>query len=46
MTPETYYTVRSIQSPCGSGAPALVELTYRRFGARNPATKVNGVTFW
>jgi hypothetical protein len=30
MTPDTYYTIRSIQSPCGTGAPALFDLTYRR----------------
>jgi len=30
MTPETYYTTRSIQSPCGTRTPVLFELTYRR----------------
>jgi hypothetical protein len=30
MTPETYYTIRSIHSRCGTGAPALFDLTYRR----------------
>ena len=30
MEPETYYTIRSIQSRCGTRPPALFELTYRR----------------
>jgi hypothetical protein len=30
MPLETYYTVRSIQSSCGTGAPAVFDLTYRR----------------
>ena len=30
MTPESYYTIRSIQSPCGSHSAVLFELTYRR----------------
>jgi hypothetical protein len=30
MTPETYYTVRRIQSLCGSRSAVLFELTYRR----------------
>lgn len=30
MRSDTYYTIRRIQSPCGTGAPALFDLTYRR----------------
>ena len=30
MGPETYYTIRRIQSRCGTRPPALFELTYRR----------------
>ena len=30
MTPETYYTIRRIQSPCGSRLTAVFDLTYRR----------------
>jgi hypothetical protein len=30
MTPETYYTIRRIQSPCGSRVAVLFDLTYRR----------------
>jgi hypothetical protein len=29
MTPETYYTVRRIKPPCGSGLAVLFDLTYR-----------------
>jgi hypothetical protein len=30
MTPETYYTIRRTQSPCGSRSEVLFDLTYRR----------------
>jgi hypothetical protein len=30
MEPETYYTIRSMQSPCGTRSAVLFELTYRR----------------
>jgi hypothetical protein len=30
MTPETCYTIRRIQSPCGSHSAVLFDLTYRR----------------
>src|ERR1019366_8400247 len=30
MTPETYYTIRRIQSPCKSESSVLFDLTYRR----------------
>ena len=30
MTPETYYTIRRIQSPCKSESAVLFDLTYRR----------------
>jgi hypothetical protein len=30
MTPETYYTVRRTQSPCGSRSAVVFDLTYRR----------------
>ena len=30
MTPETYYTIRRIQSPCKSQLEVLFDLTYRR----------------
>jgi hypothetical protein len=30
MTPETYYTIRCTQSPCGSRSEVLFDLTYRR----------------
>jgi hypothetical protein len=30
MAPETYYTIRRSQSPCGSLSAVLFELTYRR----------------
>jgi hypothetical protein len=30
MTPETYYTIRRTQSPCGSRSAVLFDLTYRR----------------
>ena len=30
MTPENYYTIRRIQSPCGSRSAVLFALTYRR----------------
>lgn len=30
MTPATYYTIRRLQSPCGSRSEALFDLTYRR----------------
>jgi hypothetical protein len=30
MEPETYYTVRRMQSPCGTRSAVLFELTYRR----------------
>jgi hypothetical protein len=30
MTSETYYTIRRIQSPCGSSLAVLFDLTYRR----------------
>ena len=30
MTPETYYTIRRIQSPCKSQSDVLFDLTYRR----------------
>jgi hypothetical protein len=30
MTPEVYYTIRRIQSPCGSRSAVVFDLTYRR----------------
>jgi hypothetical protein len=30
MTPETYYTIRRTQSPCGPRSAVLFDLTYRR----------------
>ena len=30
MTPETYYTIRRMQSPCKSEKAVLFDLTYRR----------------
>jgi hypothetical protein len=30
MPLETYYTIRSIQSACGTGTPTLFDLIYRR----------------
>jgi hypothetical protein len=30
MIAETYYTIRCVQSPCGSHMDALFDLTYRR----------------
>jgi hypothetical protein len=30
MTSETYYTIRRIQSPCGSRSAVVFDLTYRR----------------
>jgi hypothetical protein len=30
MTPETYYTIRRIQSACGVRSEVLFDLTYRR----------------
>jgi hypothetical protein len=32
MTPETYYTVRRIESPCKSQSAVVFDLTYRRVG--------------
>ncbi len=30
MASETYYTIRRIQSPCGSRSAVIFDLTYRR----------------
>src|ERR1039458_2715376 len=49
MTPETYYTIRRILSPCGPRSEVLSDLTYRRVWrpeVRNSAMRVSGATFW
>jgi hypothetical protein len=46
MTLETYYTIMSIQSPCGSRAAALFELTYRRVWRPELSMRVGDATSW
>jgi hypothetical protein len=47
MTPETYYTIRRIQSPCKSESGALFDLTYRRVWRPELGDqRVSGATCW